>query len=102
MSSTTDRDLADELRLDPTELLVLTAMQQVMLGRDLIAEKDPERRAAKTRFRDAFAKAAVVAHWSRSADLPEWAAEPAAAIAARVPAQQRAAVEAAAAEFGAR
>jgi hypothetical protein len=96
------RDIVDELRLDPTELLVLTVMQQVMLGRDLIAEKDPECRAAKVRFRDAFAQAATAARWSRTADLPEWAGEAAAAIAARVPAQQRSAVEAASAEFGGR
>lgn len=93
--------VVDGLRLDPAEVVVLTAMQQMMLGRDLIAETDAGRRPVKVRYRNAFADAAVMAHWSRSADLPEWAREPAAAIAARVPAHQRAAVEAAATEFGA-
>jgi outer membrane murein-binding lipoprotein Lpp len=94
--------VARELRLDTDEMLVLTLMQQLMLGRDLIAEKNAARGEAKTRFRDEFARAAVVAHWSRATDLPEWARESAAAIAARVPAHQRGEVEAAAAVFGAR
>jgi hypothetical protein len=95
-------DFVDGLRLDPDELLVLTVMQQLMLGRDLIAEKDPQNRSAKARLRDAFAQAAMAAHWSRLEDLPEWARESAAAIAARVPAQQRPAIETASIEFGAR
>jgi hypothetical protein len=93
-------DVADEMRLDADEMAVLTLLQQLMLGRDLIAEKDAERARTKRRFRDGFAAAATVAHWSRAEDLPVWAREPAAAIAARVPAQQRRPVEDAAAVFG--
>src|SRR6185437_15190721 len=58
--------------------------------------------AAKTAFRDEFARAAVAAYWSRGVDLPEWAREPATTIAARPPAHQRRYVEAAAPDFGVR
>lgn len=95
-------DVADEMRLDVDELLVLTLMQQLMLGRDLIAEKNTARQETKKRYRDAFADAAAMAHWSRGNDLPGWAREKAATIADRVPAQQRRAVEDAAPVFGAR
>lgn len=95
-------DVADEMRLDVDEMLVLTLLQQLMLGRDLIAEKNADRQQAKKRFRDAFAEAAAMAHWSRGDDLPGWAREGAAPIADRVPAQQRRAVEDAAPVFGAR
>lgn len=95
-------DVADEMRLDVDEVLVLTLLQQLMLGRDLIAEKNADRQQAKKRFRDAFAEAAAMAHWSRGNDLPAWARESAATIAERVPAQQRRAVEDAAPVLGAR
>lgn len=88
------------MRLDTDEMLVLTLLQQLMLGRDLIAEKNTTRAQSKQRFRDGFADVAQVAHWSRGQDLPAWAREPAAAIAARVPAQQRRPIEDAAAIFG--
>jgi hypothetical protein len=96
------RDVADEMRLDTDEMLVLTLLQQLMLGRDLITEKNAARAQSKQRFRDGFAEAAAMAHWSRGEDLPVWAREPAAAIAARVPAQQRRPVEEAAPIFGSR
>lgn len=102
MESDVTTGLVDELRLDRTELLVLTAMQQMLLGRDVVAEKDDGCRAAKVRFRDAFAQTATVAHWSRTEDLPEWAREEAAAIAAKVPSHQRPAIEDAVTAFGPR
>lgn len=92
--------VADEMRLDIDEMLVLTLLQQLMLGRDLIAEKNPARAQSKKRFRDEFAAAATAAHWSRTDELSAWAQEPAAAVAARVPAQQRRAIEEAAPVFG--
>ncbi|WP_214407037.1 hypothetical protein [Pseudonocardia lacus] len=94
------RDVADEMRLDTDEMVVLTLLQQLMLGRDLIAEKHTTRAQSKQRFRDVFAEAATMAHWSRGEDLPVWAREPAAAVAARVPAQQRPLIEGAAPIFG--
>ncbi len=100
MSSDVDDRVMRELSLDVDEILVLTLMQQLLLGRDLIAEKDVGRSESKSRFRNEFARAAVVAHWSR-ADLPEWARESAAAIVAKVPAHQRGQIETAAAVFGA-
>lgn len=94
------KGVADEMRLDTDEMLVLTLLQQLMLGRDLIAEKTPSRAQGKQRFRDEFAEAAAMAHWSRGEELPAWAREPAAVITARVPAQQRRPVEDAASGFG--
>lgn len=99
--STTD-SVALELQLTTDEALVLTTLQQVMLGRDLIAEKTQPRIEAKARFRNEFADAAATAYWTRPVELPEWAQEPAAAIAAKVPAHQRPYIEAAAAVFGPR
>jgi len=92
--------VADEMRLDADEMLVLTLLQQLMLGRDLIAEKNAGRAQSKQRLRDGFAEAATMAHWSRGDDLPVWAQEPAATVAARVPAQQRRVIEEAASVFG--
>lgn len=89
-----------ELRLEPDELLAITLMQQLMLGRDVIAEKDQARQQRKAELRDAFA-AAAAGRWSRSADLPVWARESAVEIAGRVPAHQRSVIEAAAPVFGA-
>lgn len=63
-------DVADEMRLDGDEMLVLTLLQQLMLGRDLIAEKNATRAQSKQRFRNGFAEAAVTAHWSRGEELP--------------------------------
>jgi hypothetical protein len=94
--------VASEMTFDADEVLVLTLLQQVMVGRDLIAEKDAKRSAVKQRYRDELAAAALVTYWSRPEELPEWAREHARAIGARVPAQQRAAIEAAAAELGPR
>jgi hypothetical protein len=94
------RVVADEIRLDADEMLVLTLLQQLMIGRDLIAEKALSRELAKRRFRDEFAEAAAAAYWSRGEVLPGWAGEAAASIAARVPAQQRSVIEQAAALFG--
>lgn len=93
-------DVADEMRLDGDEMLVLTLLQQLMLGRDLIAEKNATRAQSKQRFRNGFAEAAVTAHWSRGEELPGWARDAAAAVSARVPAQQRRAIEEAAPAFG--
>ena len=93
--------VAAERTFDSDEVLVLGLLQQVMIGRDLIAEKDAARSATKQRYRDELAVAASTAHWSRADELPGWAREHARAIAARVPAQQRAVIEAAAADFGA-
>jgi hypothetical protein len=95
-------DVAEDMRLDADEVLVLTLLQQLMIGRDLIAEKNSERARTKQRFRDGFAQATTMAHWSRGDDLPEWAREGATAIAARVPAQQRRLIEEAAPAFGGR
>jgi hypothetical protein len=95
-------DVVDEMRLDGDELLILTLLQQLMIGRDLVAEKKASRAEAKQSFRDRFAEAAAVAHWSRGQALPAWAREAASAIAARVPAQQRPAIEEAAPVFGGR
>lgn len=91
----------DDLQFDADEMLVLTVMQQLVLGRDLIAEKNAERSKVKARFRDAFAQSACVAHWSRGDELPVWARGPAADIAAKPPAHQRMAIEMAASVFGA-
>ena len=85
--------VVDEMRLDADEMVVLTLLQQLMVGRDLIVEKNATRERAKQRFRDGFAEAAAVAHWSRGTDLPVWAREAGAAIAARLPAQQRPVIE---------
>lgn len=95
-------DVADEMQLDADETLVLTWLQQLMIGRDLIAEKDPARGLAKRHFRDGFAEAAAETHWSGGEDLPGWAREAADAIVARVPAHQRAVVEKHAPVFGSR
>src|SRR3954471_17374811 len=73
-------EVADEMRLDADETLVLALLQQLMIGRDLIAEKNATREEVKRRFRDGFAEAAT-AHWSRGEDLPAWAREAAMAIA---------------------
>jgi hypothetical protein len=93
--------VAREMTFTSDEVPVLTLLQQVMIGQDLIAEKDAARSAVKQRHRDELAAAASAAHWSRPEELPEWAREHAKLIAARVPAQQRGTIEAAAAEFGA-
>lgn len=93
--------VAAEMTFTSDEVVVLTLLQQVMIGRDLIAEKDAARCAVKQRYRDEMAAAASAAHWSRPDELPEWSREHARVIAARVPAQQRAVIEAAAAGFGA-
>lgn len=45
------------MRPDTDEMLVLTLLQQLMLGRDLIAEKNTARVQGKQRFRDEFAHA---------------------------------------------
>src|SRR4051812_32125056 len=95
-------DVAGEMQLDGGEMLVLTLLQQLMIGRNLIAEKNPAREQTKVRFRDGFAEAAAMAHWSRGEDLPGWARGTAATIAARVPAQQRTVIEEAAPIFGGR
>lgn len=97
--STTD-SVAQDLQLTRDEALVLTVLQQVMIGRDLVAEKAGPRAEVKTGYRDEFAATATRTYWARSAELPDWAAQSAAAIAAKVPAHQRRAVEAAAAAFG--
>lgn len=94
------RNVAEEMRLDADEMLVLTLLQQFMIGRDLIAEKNAKRAQSKQRFRDGFAQVATMAHWSRGDDLPEWAREAAAAVAARVPSQQRRPIEEAGPVFG--
>lgn len=96
--STTD-SVAQELQFTSDEAIVLTALQQVMIGRDLIAEQSSVRVEVKTRYRNEFAASATEALWSRP-DLPAWAAEPAAAVAAKVPAHQRQLIESAAAAFG--
>lgn len=98
-TTTTDPD-ALGLQLTAEEALVLTTLQQVMLGRDLIAEKNAARAELKTRFRNEFAEAAEQAYWSKPEKLPEWARGPAAAIAAKVPSHQRRYIEEAAAAFG--
>lgn len=71
-----DADVAEavarDLQFDSDEMLVLTVMQQLMLGRDLIAERSAQREGRKRQFRDAFAEAAGVDHWSRGANLPPW------------------------------
>jgi hypothetical protein len=61
------------MQLDGDEMLVLTLLQQLMIGRDLIAEQNPTREQTKVRFRDGFAQAAAMARWSRGQDLPGWA-----------------------------
>jgi hypothetical protein len=94
------RDVAEEMRLDPDEMLVLTLLQQTMIGRDLIAERNAKRAQTKQRFRDEFARAATMAHWSRGDGLPEWAREAASAVAAKVPSQQRPSIEEAGPVFG--
>lgn len=94
--------IAQELSLDADERLILTLCQQVMLGRDVVAERAVRTVQTKARVRDRFAAAAVTGHWARTDDLPPWAREAAADIAARVPAQQRVVVEAAVPEFGGR
>lgn len=94
------RNVAEEMRLDADEMLVLTLLQQVMIGRDLIAEKNTTQAQTKQRFRDGFAQVATMAHWSRGDDLPGWAREAAATVADRVPAQQRRAIEEAGPVFG--
>jgi hypothetical protein len=98
--STTD-SVAHDLQLTADEAIVLTALQQVMIARDLIVEKSQRRVEVKTRYRNDVAASATATLWSRPADLPDWAVEPAAAIAAKVPAHQRPFLETAAAEFGA-
>lgn len=100
MSGTGAGPVVQELQFTDDEELVLTVLQQVMIGRDLVAEKARARTEIKTRYRNEFAVAAASTYWSRPADLPDWAVEPAAAIAAKVPAHQRPLVEAAAAAFG--
>ncbi|MFD1235150.1 hypothetical protein ACFQ34_17820 [Pseudonocardia benzenivorans] len=95
-------DVVDDMQLDPDEVIVLTLLQQLMLGRDLIAEKNATRAAAKQQFRDEFGHAAAQAHWTLGPGLPEWAREAAASIAGRVPAHQRGPIEDAAPVFGAR
>jgi hypothetical protein len=99
--STTD-SVAHDLQLTADEAIVLTALQQVMIARDLIVEKSQRRVEVKTRYRNDVAASATATLWSRPADLPDWAVEPAAAIAAKVPAHQRPFLETAAAEFGLR
>lgn len=94
--------VARELRLDTGEMLVLTLLQQVMLGRDVIAERTPQVQQRKTVVRDRFADAAVQGHWSRSADLPDWARAAGAAIAAQAPSRQRAPIEDAVPDLAAR
>lgn len=92
--------MASEMRFDAAEMLMLALLQQVMVGRDLIAEKHAVRGALKQRFRDELAAAAHEAHWSRPESLPPWAQDRAPAITARVPGHQRTAIEAAAADGG--
>jgi outer membrane murein-binding lipoprotein Lpp len=92
--------VAHDLQLTTDETLVLTALQHVMLGRDLIAEKSQPRIAFKTGYRNEFAAGATTAYWARSEELPAWAVEHATAIAAKAPAHQRSLIETAAADFG--
>ena len=92
--------MASEMRFDADEMLVLALLQQVMVGRDLIAEKDAVLGALKQRYRDELAAAAQEAYWSRPDSFPRWAQAHARAITARVPAHQRTTIEAAAADGG--
>ncbi|MFC4942528.1 hypothetical protein [Pseudonocardia sp. GCM10023141] len=98
--STTD-SVAQELQFHADEALILTTFQQVMIGRDLIAEKTPARQRVKLRYRDDVARTAGETYWSRSDSLPLWARADAEALAAKVPAHQRALIESAAVTCGA-
>jgi hypothetical protein len=51
----------------------VTGRPQVMVGRDLIVEKDTVQGALKQRFSDELAAAGHEAHWSRPESLPPWA-----------------------------
>ncbi len=94
-------DIARELRLEPGEVLVLTLLQQVMIGRDVIGERIAMRQQQKARARDRFADAATMGHWARTEDLPDWARPAARQIADRVPSHQRTFLEEAMPRFGA-
>ena len=63
--------MEEELAFSDDETLVRTLMQQLLLGRDLVAERNPARVEATTVFRDEFARAATAAYWSRGSVLPE-------------------------------
>lgn len=100
MSEVSTESVVRDLQFDADEALVLVAFRQLMLGRDLIADRSPARVAVKTQYRDEFARAALQEFWSRGEALPGWAHDSAEAIRAKVPAHQRAAIEKAATDFG--
>jgi hypothetical protein len=102
MASSTTESVAHDLQLDVDESLVLTLCQLAMIGRDLVAERNPQRENVKIRYRNEFAASATTTYWARADELPEWAREHARAIADKVPAHQRSHVEAALPPFGAR
>lgn len=72
MSDVSTESVVRDLQFDADEALALVAFRQLMLGRDLIADRPPARVAAKTGYRDEFARTALEEFWSRGDALPQW------------------------------